>query len=71
MARNIHNIEDYMKHRVDELICINCKKRWVAVWPAATLLMEIECPGCHMTGYTITTGETRSNYFEGDEWEED
>ena len=67
----VENIEEYMKHRFDELICINCHHRWVAVWPASTLLADLECPKCHMVAKVISTGETRSKYFMGDEWEEE
>ena len=44
-------------HKVSEVICINCKYRWIAVRPIGTLLKDIECPNCG-NGYVIETGET-------------
>ena len=44
-------------HAVSELICINCKKRWIAARPEAVLLKEIQCPKCKKQGYAIETGQ--------------
>jgi len=44
-------------HTVSELICINCKKRWIAARPEIVLLKEIQCPKCKKQGYTIDTGQ--------------
>jgi len=44
-------------HTVSELICINCKKRWIAARPEIVLLKEIECPKCNKQGYAIETGQ--------------
>ena len=49
-------IESKMPHKVSELICLECKKRWIDVRPEVTLLKDIECPNGHI-GYTIETGE--------------
>ena len=70
MSNKVENIEDSLKHRVAETICINCKHRWVAVYPATTPLIDLECPGCHESGYVITTGEIADDYVEW-EWEEE
>lgn len=51
------NIEEYMPHKVSEVICINCKYRWIAVRPTVTLLIDLECPQCKQQGYVIETGE--------------
>ena len=51
------NIEDNMLHKVSEVICINCKHRWIAVRPEKTLLKDLECPKCGKKGYVIETGE--------------
>ncbi len=51
------NIEENMPHKVSEVICIDCKHRWIAVRPTATLLKELECPQCRLQGYVIETGE--------------
>lgn len=53
----IHNIEENMPHKVSEVICINCKYRWVAARPCVTHLKELECPCCHEQGFVIETGE--------------
>ena len=51
------NIEENIPHKVSEVICINCKYRWIAVRPAKTLLKDLECPQCRQQGYVIETGE--------------
>ena len=40
------NIEEKLPHKVSEVICINCKHRWIAVRPEKTLLKDLECPEC-------------------------
>lgn len=53
----IHYIEENLPHRVSEVICINCKHRWIAVRPETTRLKDLECAWCHQQGYVIETGE--------------
>lgn len=50
-------IEEKMPHKVSEVICVRCLKRWIGVRPEGTKLKDLECPGCHMTGAVIETGE--------------
>ena len=57
MNAEIINIEDNIPHKVSEVICINCKHRWIAVRPEKTLLQDLECPNCGKQGYVIETGE--------------
>lgn len=40
MAKII-NIEENMPHKVSEVMCVNCKHRWIAVRPADTLLKTL------------------------------
>lgn len=60
------SIEENMPHKVSEVICINCKHRWIAVRPTNTLLKSLECPKCGKQGFVIETGEVinenRNNY---------
>lgn len=49
-------IEENLPHKVSEVMCVNCKKRWISVRPEMTLLKELECPQCHQQGYAIETG---------------
>ena len=51
------NIEENLPHRVSEVICINCKHRWIAVRLEKTLLKNLECPECQTKGFVIETGE--------------
>jgi hypothetical protein len=51
------SIEENMPHKVSEVICINCRYRWLAVRPTITLLKDLECPQCGKQGYVIETGE--------------
>lgn len=53
----IKDINDNQPHKVSEVICVNCKHRWLAVRPTITLLKNLECPQCHTQGYVIETGE--------------
>lgn len=57
MESNIIPIETNMPHKVSEVICIYCKRRWIDVRPTETLLKDLECPYCQKTGYVIETGE--------------
>lgn len=50
-------IEEQMPHKVSEVICINCKHRWIAVRPCISRLKDLECAGCHKQGCVIETGE--------------
>lgn len=55
---NIIDIEAHQPHEVAELICLACHKRWIGVYPAATLLKDIQCPNCKAPGTVIKTGQT-------------
>ena len=52
----IVQLDEYIPHKVSEVICVRCGKRWISVRPAGTLLKEIECPECG-EGFVIETGE--------------
>lgn len=43
-------------HKVSEVICVKCGKRWIAVRPKETKLHQLECKGCGK-GFVIETGE--------------
>lgn len=49
--------ESNMEHEVAELICLNCHKRWIGVYPQQKLLKDIQCK-CGATGLVIKTGQT-------------
>lgn len=53
---NIRYIEERQPHKLSEVICVKCGKRWIAVRPVTTMLRELECPNCGV-GYAIETGE--------------
>ena len=53
---DIHYIEEKQSHKVSEVICVKCGKRWIAVRPKTTMLKEVECSNCGR-GYVIETGE--------------
>ena len=62
----IQSIEENLPHEVAELICLNCHRRWIGVYPQKTLLKDLECK-CGAVGYVIKTGQTLSE--QGDkEW---
>ena len=53
---NTYYIEERQPHKVSEVICVKCGKRWIAVRPKTTMLKELECSNCGR-GYVIETGE--------------
>lgn len=50
------DFEETLPHKVSEVICLRCLKRWFAVRPESTLLKKLECP-CGSIGLVIETGE--------------
>lgn len=56
-ANKVIPIEEKMPHKVSEVICVKCGKRWIDVRPSCVLLKSLECPGCGLTGFVIETGE--------------
>lgn len=50
-------IEEYMPHLVAEVMCAKCLRRWIAVFPERTPLINLECPGCNLTGFVFCTGQ--------------
>ena len=51
------DINENTPHKVSEVICVNCKYRWLSVRPIDTPLKILECPKCENQGYVIETGE--------------
>lgn len=49
--------DEYDPHTVAEAMCWKCGARWIAAFPSATLLKELECPGCHNAGHAFLTGQ--------------
>ena len=45
-------------HKVSQVICLSCFRRWISARPIDTRLDELECPDCHQQGIAIETGET-------------
>lgn len=41
----------------EEIICIKCYYRWVAVCATDTVLKNLQCPHCKEKGYAILTGQ--------------
>lgn len=62
MAAKVIDINDSRPAKVSVVICLKCLKRWVAVRPLATRLIDLECPQCHEQGFAIETGEDINNY---------
>ncbi len=51
------SMEENMPHVVSEVICVNCKHRWIDVRPEKLWLKQLECPNCKEVGYVIETGQ--------------
>lgn len=56
MAQEVE-ITKHMLYVTSEVICINCKHRWIAARPEITKLKKLECPNCGEQGFVIETGE--------------
>ena len=54
---NITPIEEKMPHKVSEVMCVRCIRRWIDVRPVGVQLKDLMCPGCGETGGVIETGE--------------
>ena len=46
------------EHKVSQVICLKCFRRWISARPVTTRLDELECPDCGLQGFAIETGET-------------
>lgn len=55
MAKEV-DIDANVPHKVSEVICVKCGKRFISVRPEVTKLKDLECPTCGK-GYIIETGE--------------
>lgn len=53
---SVVQIESGIPHKISEVICIKCGKRWIAIRPEKTLLKDLECPDCGQ-GFAVETGE--------------
>lgn len=54
---NVVDFEANLPHEVKELICIECKYRFIDVSPCGLVLKDMVCPECGKTGYLICTGQ--------------
>lgn len=55
--RDIVDIDSNRPHTVSELICLRCYKRWIAVYPTYSNLINFQCPKCGEVGFVINTGQ--------------
>ena len=53
---NIFVIKDCMPHVMQEVICVKCCKRWLAIEPQELRLKDYECDVCGK-GFVIKTGQ--------------
>lgn len=49
-------LDDYRPHKVSELICVRCGKRFIGCRPVGLKLKDIDCEDCG-PGFIIETGE--------------
>ena len=57
-------IEFPVEHKISEVICISCGRRWIAARPESVRLKDLECI-CG-NGNVIETGETISRKEDND-----
>ena len=50
-----------LDHIIRELICINCKHRFLSLQPATDWLLDLTCPKCGEMKCLINTGEIIDN----------
>lgn len=52
-------LDAYRPHKVSELICVKCGKRFISCRPLGTKLKDMDCPNlkCQSRGFIIETGE--------------
>ena len=53
----ILDFEENVQYIIQELICINCKHRFISARPADALLKDLECPECGKKSFIIATGQ--------------
>lgn len=58
-ATNVIDIQRNLPHRVSNVICLKCLKRWLAIRPTTVKLTNLECD-CGQIGFVIETGEILS-----------
>ena len=49
-------VEPEEPYCVCEVMCVECKRRWIDVSPVSLLLKDMECPNGHI-GFVIKTGQ--------------
>lgn len=49
--------ENNEPHIVQEVVCLACLHRWIAVRNEKTLLKQLQCPKCKKGGNVIATGQ--------------
>lgn len=54
----ISHLDDARGHKISEVVCLECRTRWVSVRPIETRLTALECPGCGGHECVIETGES-------------
>lgn len=54
---NIHTFDYNKPKSVSEVICINCKSRWICIRDKEQKLKQIKCNKCETTGFVIETGQ--------------
>ena len=56
LVKIIEEKEANQPHISQELICLSCQDRWIAVYSSKTLLKDLECE-CKIKGKIIATGQ--------------
>ena len=51
------DFDELTPHTVQEVVCLKCLHRWIAVYPQQTQLKDLQCPNCGEQGFVIATGQ--------------
>lgn len=54
---DIYDIDCLEPHLTGELICLNCKYRYIGTWNKKIWFKDLYCPNCQEKGYIIGTGQ--------------
>ena len=49
---NDYNLDAFFKEfNLEYVVCINCFRKWNAIFPKETMVKTLECPTCSEQGY--------------------
>lgn len=56
LPEQVRSLTEFVPQRIQELFCISCHLRFIAIYPTTVKLIDMQCPVCNYSGYLIGTG---------------